>query len=261
MARRPVAPNMQDLGGWKAHGGRVRSGLLFRSGPLTGAEGQRAVLANLGIRSIYDLRTAGEREIAPDRVPPDVDYVVVDVLSDLRGAGPSRLVKAMADPKAVEKLLGGGNTAARFEKSFRSMVSLPSALTGHHKLFSDFAEPEHTPAVFHCTTGKDRTGWAAAALLMLLGVAEDDIYADYLLTNQQLLPSLQPVIDRFVAAGGDVEVLKPLLSVQAEYLDAAVDEMRQRFGNVEGYFIKGLKLDTDTVERLKTMFVEPAESA
>jgi protein-tyrosine phosphatase len=161
----------------------------------------------------------------------------------------------MPDPEMVDRLLGAQDTTARFEITYRSMISLPSAMTGYRRLFSDLADSEHTPAVLHCTTGKDRTGWAAAALLMLLGV-DGDVYADYLMTNQQVLPSLQPIIDTFVAAGGDVEALKPILSVQAEYLDTAVDEMRQRFGSIEEYFINGLNLDQATIERLRTNFID-----
>jgi protein-tyrosine phosphatase len=257
MAREPVAPNMRDLGGWQARGGQVRRGLVFRSGALTGVQGeQNAVLASRGIRYVYDLRTAPEREVTPDRIPPNVDHVVVDIFRDLGDFGPARLINAMPDPKMVDRLLGAQDTTARFEMTYRSMISLPSAMTGYHRLFSDLADSEHTPAVFHCTTGKDRTGWAAAALLMLLGVDDDDVYADYLMTNQQVLASLQPIIDQFVAAGGDVEALKPILSVQAEYLDTAVDEMRQRFGSIEEYFINGLNLDQATIERLRTNFID-----
>jgi protein-tyrosine phosphatase len=257
MARQPVAPNMRDLGGWQARGGRVRSGLVFRSGALMGVQGdQNAVLASHGIRNVYDLRTDSEREVTPDRLPPDIDHIVVDIFRDLGDFGPARLINAMSDPKMVDRLLGTQDTTARFEMTYRSMISLPSAMTGYHRLFSDLADSEHTPAVLHCTTGKERTGWAAAALLMLLGVDDDDVYADYLMTNQQVLPSLQPIIDQFVAAGGDVEALKPILSVQAEYLDTAVDEMRRRFGSIEEYFLNGLNLDQATIERLRTIFID-----
>ncbi len=257
IAREPDTSRMRDLGGWQAHGGRVRSGLLFRSGALTGLQcDQNAVLASLGIRYIYDLRTVAEREVSPDRVPPGVEYVVVDILKDLGDYGPARLINAMPYPEKVDRMLGAEDTTAGFEMTYRSMINLPSALTGYSQLFSDLADPAHTPAAFHCTTAKDRTGWAAAALLMLLGVDEDDVYADYLLTNQHVLPSLQPIVDRFVAAGGDIEALKPVLSVQAEYLDVAVDEMRQRFSSVEDYFTNGLKLDAATIERLRTIFID-----
>lgn len=128
---------------------------------------------------------------------------------------------------------------------------MPSALTGLRQLFSEFAQPDRRPALFHCTTGKDRTGWAAAALLMLLDVSDNDVMDDYLLTNDELLPELEPVFDRFEAAGGDPALLRPMLGVQEEYLAAALDEMRQRFGTIEGYFTNGLQLDAATQDALR----------
>src|SRR5687767_11248722 len=96
MARQSPAPNMRDLGGWRAHGGVVRRGLVFRSGALMGVQGdQNAFLASRGIRYVYDLRTAPEREVTPDRVPPNVDHVVVDIFRDLGDYGPARLINAM----------------------------------------------------------------------------------------------------------------------------------------------------------------------
>ncbi|GIH05521.1 phosphatase [Rhizocola hellebori] len=252
------APNLRDLGGWRARGGKVRSGVLFRTVSITARQAEQAeAFSRLGVRYIYDLRTADERKLEPDKVPPGVDYISIDVLSDLNSAaGPARLVNAMSDPEAVEMILRSPDTAARIEASFRSMISLPSALAGYRQLFIDLAESEGGSSVIHCTTGKDRTGWASAALLLLLGVSEDDVYADYLLTNKQLLPALQPIVDDFVAAGGNPSLLKPILSVEAEYLDTTVDEMRQRFGSIEGYFYDGLQLDRSVVERLRAAFIE-----
>jgi protein-tyrosine phosphatase len=250
-------PNLRDLGGWKTGDGQVRKGLLFRSAQLTALQGEAAdEFARLGIRSVYDLRTAAERADAPHPLPPGAQYVVLDIVKDLTGAAPAQVLNALSDPQAAERMFGGRRASILFEQGYRHLISLRSALTGYRQFFNAIAEPERRPALFHCTTGKDRTGWAAAALLLLLGVAEDDVYADYLLTNQQLLPTLKPLIDRFVAAGGNADLLTPVLGVQPDYLDAAIDEMRQRFGSIEGYFSDGLHLTTDTVAQLRNAFVQ-----
>jgi len=252
-----TVPNLRDLGGWPAPGGRVRSGLLFRSAEFSGLQGDdAAAFAKLGIRSVYDLRTSDERAAQPNVVPPGVEYIIVDVLRDATGAAPAQVVKAMSDPAVAERLLGGGKAVAMFEDGYRQIVGLPSALTGYRQFFTDISQPEHRPAVFHCTTGKDRTGWAAAALLLLLGVAHDDVYADYLLTNEQLVPKLQPQVDQFTAAGGDPDLLTPVIGVQTSYLDAAIEEMQKRFGGIDGYFADGLGLDAATVERLRSSYIE-----
>ncbi|HZL65398.1 MAG TPA: tyrosine-protein phosphatase, partial [Thermoleophilia bacterium] len=223
-------PNLRDLGGWPTRGGgRVRWGLLYRSTELSRLAGaDMAAFTALGIRSVYDLRTEAERTARPDRLPPGTEHVVVDVLEGSVDAAPAQLIKVEADPKAAEALLGGGKGLALFEAGYREIVILPSAGAAYHRLFSDLARDEHRPALFHCTTGKDRTGWAAAALLMLLGVPDDLVMQEYLLTNAELLPAEQPVLDRFRALGGDPDVLWPVVAVAPEYLEAALDGMRKQ---------------------------------
>lgn len=145
---------------------------------------------------------------------------------------------------------------ALFESGYREIFSLPSARAAYHRLFSDLTQEEHRPALFHCTTGKDRTGWAAASLLMLLGVSDDLVMKEYLLTNTQLLPAEKPVIDRFQAQGGDPDVIRPVVGVAPQYLEAALDEMRKEFGTIEGYFTEGLKIDEGAQKALRAAFVE-----
>jgi protein-tyrosine phosphatase len=251
-------PNLRDLGGWPtAGGGHVRRGLLYRStdlGKLSDAD--MPAVAALGLRAVYDLRTESERRAEPDRVPAGVDHIVLDVLADAPGAGPAQLLAVLSDPAAAAAELGAGRGAAIMAEAYREFFDLGSALLGYRRLFSDLAQERNRPALFHCTTGKDRTGWASAAMLMLMGVSDDDVMAEYLLTNDQLLPSLQPVFDRFASAGGDPDLLRSVLGVEPDYLEAALDEMRGRHGTIAGYFTDGLGLDAEVQAALRHAFVD-----
>jgi len=251
-------PNLRDLGGWPTHdGGTVRWGLLYRSTELNALAGaDMAAFETLGIRSVYDLRTEAERTAQPDRVPPDTEQVVVDVMKDAVDAAPAQLLNVLTDPKAAESILGGGKGLTLFEVGYRDIVSLPSANASYGRLFTDLTRPEHRPALFHCTTGKDRTGWAAAAMLMLLGVSDELVMKEYLLTNAQLLPAEQPTIDRFQAIGGDPDLIRPVIGVAPGYLEAALDEMRTKFGDIEGYFARGLGMNSDAQKVLRDTFIE-----
>jgi protein-tyrosine phosphatase len=252
-------PNLRDLGGWPTPGGTVRRGLLFRSAQFSDVTGPDADLfARLSVRSVFDMRTAEERAQQPNIVPESVRYVVVDILRDATGAAPAQLLALLHDPAAAESMLGGGKAIVLFKGAYRQLISLPSALSGYRAFFSDLLDPLSVPAVFHCTTGKDRTGWGAAALLLLLGVSYDDVLDDYLLTNVQLLSSTQPLFDAFAAAGGNPELLRPVLGVQKEYLEVAIDEMTSRFGSIESYFRDGLEIGDDDIVRLREVFTEPA---
>ena len=256
----PSVPNLRDIGGYAvAGGGRVRMGQLYRSVELNHLHGDdlRSMEA-LGIRTVFDLRTEDERKAQPDVVPAGAEEVVCDVLAGDKQTAPAQLYQVLGDPVAAGKMLGGGKAVALFEHGYRQTVGLPSALTAYRTFFETIARDARRPALFHCTTGKDRTGWAAASTLLFLGVAEDDVFHDYLLTNRDLLPALKPLFDKFAAAGGDPQLLEPVLGVEPAYLHTAIDEMRTRFGSVEGYFTDGLGLDAATQRALRRALVEPA---
>ena len=249
----PSVPNLRDIGGYAtAGGGRVRTGQLYRSVELDHLGGEDLdSFTRLGIRTIYDLRTEAERQAQPDVVPEGVEQVHCDVLKDSPGAGPAQLMKVLSDPSEAEQMLGGGKSLKLFETGYREIVSLPSALNAYRAFFTGIAQDERRPALFHCTTGKDRTGWAAAATLLLLGVSEDDVLYDYGLTNRDLLPALKPIFEQFRAAGGDPELLHPVVGVDPAYLLTALDEMKRRFGSVEGYFADGLGIDEKSQQALR----------
>lgn len=257
----PIAtvPNFRDLGGWTTSSGRVKPGVLFRSAEFADLSGDDlAAFGALGIRSVYDLRTADERSANPNTLPDGIEYIALDILADAAGAGPAQVLQALADADTARETLGDGKAVALFEEAYRQIVSLPSALAGYRQFFLDLADEAHRPAVFHCTTGKDRTGWAAVAFLSLLGVSDEDIRTDYLLTNDQLLPSMQPLLDQIAARGIDIELLRPVIGVQTEYLDAALDEMRTRYGTIDGYFADGLGLDAATTAQIRDAYTEAA---
>ncbi|GAC56967.1 putative protein-tyrosine-phosphatase [Gordonia hirsuta DSM 44140 = NBRC 16056] len=253
----PIAalPNLRDLGGWAGADGRpVRPGRVFRSTDFRAVDGQaQQQLSRLGLRTIYDLRSAAERQALPDPALDGVAGIALDVLADDRDAIPADFLQLFADPAVVAHLDAdaGGKAADLMAGVYRRFVSTDSARSAYRRLYLGLLGADRGPALFHCTTGKDRTGWAAASFLSLMGVDRDDVYRDYLETNERLLPALTPVFDAFAAAGGDPEVLRPLLGVQRDYLDAAFDEMASTYGNVTGYFARGLGIDADAQGRLR----------
>jgi protein-tyrosine phosphatase len=250
-------PNLRDVGGWPTRDGRmVRRGLVYRSVALNHlTDGDLAAVGAFGLRTVYDLRTEAERTAQPDRALDGVEHVVVDVLAGSKDAAPAELIGLLSDPEGAREMLGDGKAEALFTGAYREIVSLPSALAGYRALFTGLADATRRPALYHCTTGKDRTGWATAALLSLLGVEREIVMREYLLTNDQLVPALEPVFERFEAAGGDRAVLLPVLGVVALYLQASFDEMDDRFGTIEGYFADGLSIDIAGQEALRDAFL------
>ena len=251
-------PNLRDLGGYQTSDGMtVASVLVYRSNQLSGiSPGDMEKLAALNLKNAYDLRTQEERDKRPEELPASVNYVVLDILADSPQAGPAQLEKLMADPKVANAELGGGKVEAGFEASYREFISLPSAQREFRNLFLAFGDKEKLPVLFHCTTGKDRTGWAAAAFLTLMGVPKDVVVEDYLRSNDNILPAYQKVIDGFVAAGGDAEIPKAILGVKKEYLDAAFDEMQTKYGSIENYFADGLGINAAQQQALRDLYLQ-----
>ena len=251
------APNLRDLGGLPTASGRTKSRVVFRSatlGMLTDAD--LPEFSALGIRTVYDLRTAAEAQSSPDRLPEGTRLMTLDVLADSSLSIAASLGELSTNPRAFAAALGGGKAEAMFEDTYRDLVRLPSALHSYRSFYLDLTdETREGAALFHCTTGKDRTGWAAASLLLLLGVDESDVYADYLQTNTDLLPALEPLLRQVEEQGVDRELLMPVVGVRESYLAAALDQMRSQFGTIEDYATDGLGLTSAELGRLRTLFV------
>ena len=247
-------PNLRDLGGYKTSDGATVAGkLVYRSSQLSDiSEGDMEKLANLNLKTDFDLRTAEERNANPDELPLGVKYVWMNVLAD---AGPAQLNNLMKDPKAANAALGGGKAEATFEASYRQFITLSSANKWYRELFLTLGDQKQLPALFHCTGGKDRTGWAAAAFLTLLGVPKETVMEDYLRTNDYVLPTVQKANAAFVEAGGDPSIPSAIQGAKKEYLEAAFDEMTTKYGTIEQYFSEGLGIDASQQKALRDLYL------
>ncbi|MGW4650572.1 tyrosine-protein phosphatase [Kitasatospora sp. NPDC004289] len=250
-----TVPNLRDLGGIPLAGGRtVRPGLVLRSGQLDRfAPGADPLFDALGVRTVVDLRTDRERAARPDVIPPGGRLVVADVLADLVSSGAaSKLGTVTADPLAANRLLGDGRAAEALISDYRSFVAGDSGRAAYRTLLTELASPADGPVLFHCTAGKDRTGWGAALLLLLLGADPATVEAEYLAVNPAVRAAFAPVVEAFTAAGGDPRVTEELLTVRPAYLAAALETLTDGWGDAETYARTALGLDDETLDTLRT---------
>ena len=248
----PGITNLRDVGGQATVDGRtVRAGQLYRSGQLDHADEHMALLEALDLAVVYDLRTEGEATTLPDRLPPGVELVHLDVLAGAESSVAAHLEDLFTDPVKADEILRSGDIAAHYLSTYRGLVSLASARSSYTTLYTDLASRSDV-ALFHCTAGKDRTGWAAVALLTLLGVDSDTVTSDYLSSTRPVIESFRVVFERFEEAGGDPEVLIPVFAVTESYLSAAQETVRDEFGGIEGWFREGLGLDDSTLSALRS---------
>ena len=174
LLRLASADNFRDVAGTGAghptrDGGHVRRGVFYRSNELQLTDEDAGSLAGLGITHIHDLRGQMEVDAHPDAAVPGATWHHIEV-----SGIPTEMVSGLADSDAARRVM---------REVYDAFVRSPDARASYRRLLTDLAT-EPVPQLFHCTAGKDRTGWAAALLLEIAGVDRDTILADYLLTNE-----------------------------------------------------------------------------
>jgi protein-tyrosine phosphatase len=237
--------NFRDLGGYETRAGTViRSGCVFRAGELCSlSDRDLETFAGLGIAAVLDLRNEHERRARPARLPAGV------VVTERRSPSP-----AGAPGATLEEQIATGTVPEADDDLVASMnVALLERLAPEHRILLEAAvDAPQRPIVFHCVAGKDRTGVAAAVLLGVLGVPDETICADYELSNTGFaaprLRALQPLVDEHAVDG---DALRRLLSVRGHNLQLALDHVRERWGDFDGYATEVLGVDADLPERLR----------
>lgn len=250
-------PNLRDMGGYKTSNGKtVARGLVYRSNQLFNiSESDMLLLAKLNLKNAFDLRTAAERTKNLDELPVGVNNIWLDVLADVPASGPANLNSLLSDPLKANIELGDGKVEELFKEAYRQCISLPSAQKSYRELFLSLGNENQLPALFHCATGKDRTGWAAAALLTLIGVPMETVKEDYMRSNEYILPMYDNVIQEFVSAGGSRSIPLAIFGVKEEYLNAAFDEMQTKYGSIENYFSEGLGISVLQQSALRDLYL------
>ncbi len=260
MPRLETIPNFRDVGGYVTlDGRRVRTGRLFRSVALDAAsDDDLATLVWLGITTVFDMRRRDEQARRPDRLPHGAELVSLDVFADGERAAKADIDAVIAhlrEPERVDTRLTVEDMDRFQANSYYDLVMLGSAREAYASFFRTLAASDGASLV-HCTGGKDRTGWAVAALLDLLGVPRDEIYADYLVSDEIIREFFAGAIDDFEARGGQRIVIERMFGARREYLGASFETVDREYGSVEGYFRDALGLkDAETIS-LRETFLE-----
>ncbi|OKI64073.1 tyrosine-protein phosphatase [Streptomyces sp. MJM1172] len=252
------AVNVRDLGGYRTWtGGKVRRGLVYRSDALSGlTPADVTTVAGLGLTEVVDFRIPAELQYdGADRLPAGLTATSRPV-SDLGLY--ATLVGAIAggDPVQQERMLGGGRAEAYMRDIYRTFVTSPENRARFAATLREIADGRG-PLLYHCTSGKDRTGWLSYVLLRALAVPEDTAERDYLASN-----TFRGAYDAQVRAGLkqsgrmlNPDLLIPLQEVRMDYLDSATARMEADFGGFHGYLTDGLGLDLRTLAKLRARLV------
>jgi protein-tyrosine phosphatase len=219
------ASNFRDLGGYPTGDGRmVRWRQIFRSnhlGHLTTADIE--IVRGLGVRNAFDFRGRDERAAAVCAVE-EITVHSLPIEPSVVAALRARLAAGTLSADAALEIM---------RESYRNYVRLN---THSFRALFAYLLDDRAPLVIHCTAGKDRTGFACALVLRSLGVADDVIAEDYMLTNR--------FYRRDPTAGTDLpdDVRQAIGSVHASFLAAGFEAVSADYGDLESYFRDGLGL-------------------
>ncbi len=216
--------NLRDLGGIAtASGQRIAPGRLWRSSHFGEVSPQDAqALEAVGFRAVIDLRGAHERETAPSRLAQSVRSTLREFHLPIepRAMGALRELRAAG---AVDEQALAAVMSEIYRRFVRQHAPVFSAFL---RLLADNTTP--LPLVFHCTAGKDRTGWAAALVLLAIGVPRDAVIADFMQSNGRW---------RLQEKASDWALLA---SVRPDYLTCAFEEIERDWGSIEIYLAQAL---------------------
>jgi protein-tyrosine phosphatase len=248
------ANNFRDLGGYATADGRtVRWGLLYRSDNLSHlTDADLATLSRLGIKLVCDFRSAPEKAAEPDRLPAESPPQVAELAIFDESFSPSafreRLMSGDLEDLDLRQALTDANRlfATRFAPQYAEMLELVS-------------RPAELPALVHCTAGKDRAGFASAVILRTLGVPEETVFEDFLLTNHYTADYIERTLWTIRLASlfrVDPEQVRPVLSVERGYLAAAFEEIAEKYGSFDAYRREALDFSDAQTEAFRRLALE-----
>jgi protein-tyrosine phosphatase len=231
--------NFRDIAGpgYLTPRGPMRTNRLFRSNAFVPAATDQDEVAALGLLALHDLRTQGEVENLPDLVPEGAVWKHSPV------PGVSR--------EKMKTIKNSDGLRDAMIDHYQGFVRDAPKREGFVPLMAGLVEVDG-PQVFHCAEGKDRTGWAAAVLQAFAGVSQQDIVADFLITNDRMQLT-GPTLGRLREVYGPRPegFFAPIMIADVVYLEAGFEQLENDYGDVEGYLRKGLHMDDEQLARLQ----------
>ena len=244
--------NFRDFGGYRSKDGRwVKWGLLYRSAAHDQASANDLnLLKQLGIKSVVDYRSTSEFIEAPDKKAEGIKYLNYPPFPENAGAADVLHFDTKSEEKAIFGMLECNRVLATAEDSFKA----------YHKLFQSALDDELVPTVQHCTAGKDRVGVGVCCMLLALGVDENIVMEDYLLSNADKLP-----IEKLTAAMNKkgkpmplerIKAMDALLGVRAEYLQEFLNIVKSNYATFDDFLIKALGLTEEEIKSFRDKYLE-----
>lgn len=250
--------NFRELGGYETLSGKkIKMHKLLRTGNLADLSPfDKQFLTDYGVKYDVDFRSKEEVYNQPDRVPDGVEYIYDPVFSeDLTNS--SKSLNDLNKQAANDADFGFDHMHYAYE----DMIESESAQNAYRKLFEVLLknDGENESVIFHCTAGKDRTGFGAMLVLSALGVPFSTIKKDYLLTNITTKDFVDSMVEHARQNGRNENVLQSIRDIQSvrpEYLDHAIKVLNDEYGGINNYLRDVMKLSSADIMKLREIYFE-----
>ena len=243
--------NFRDYGGYAAaDGGRVRRGILWRSGQhVAASDADLDAVAAIGLATVVDLRGPSERTLNPCR--RHATFAAEVLFCEGETAGLASHIDAGAGVISEDDARGA------MRRLYREMPYRPNLVAVMRRYFAALAA-DKGPSLIHCFAGKDRTGLSVALTHHILGVHADDAMADYLLTNAATRDRKMPGRtdgDNAKYMALSEAARRALGFVDASYLAAGFAAIRDSHGDVDAYLAQVMGVDAAARERIRAALI------
>lgn len=250
--------NFRELGGYKTLSGKtIKYHKLLRTGHLADLSTfDLDFLADYSFKYDIDFRSNEEMTAQPDRVPKTAEYVADPVFSeDLTNS--SKSITDLEKQSHDDADFGFNHMLFAYE----DMVESEHAQNAYRKFFETLLknDKDHEAVIFHCTAGKDRTGFGALLVLTALGVPLRTIRKDYLLTNVTTKDFVDGMVRRAREKGNNdntIQSLRDVQSVHAEYIDHAIKVMTDDYGSINNFLRDVMKLSSADIMDLRRIYLD-----
>ncbi|MBQ8995972.1 MAG: tyrosine-protein phosphatase [Oscillospiraceae bacterium] len=251
--------NTRDLGGMRTKQGQhILPGKLIRSGQLHSATEKDISVLSVDLALVVDFRTEQERVEKPDPYMAGVINLHLPVFESL-AAGVTREEKS--DAEAFAMVSSDPQKACQYMlETYIGFVTNDFSVSQYSKFVRLLLEPRDKAVLWHCTAGKDRAGFASVIVQELLGVGRDDIFADYLKTNEYLKTEVGRLLEIFGQNMGapdekTTKSLDYLFGAHEEYLAGIYEKVEELYGGFDSFLTDGLKICPDEIERFRRMYL------
>jgi protein-tyrosine phosphatase len=220
-------------------GKHMATGVVYRSATLKGLSAKDAnALRKAGVGEVIDLRTDYVAAHSPDPAIKGVAHHVVNIFAVTRTTSVQYRTVAAAQAHMRQMNVDFVDVAAQRRKIAKALTLIAAA---------------EGPVLFHCTEGKDRSGWISAVLQLTAGASRAEVDTEYLKSNVFRAELIDAAYRAKLKSSGRTaaDVERALMKVQSDYLGAGLDELTARYGDIDGYLSKGLGLSAATVQRLR----------